>query len=351
MKTVLYFGNLDMSLSRNKIYTDGLRLNGIEVLVCIDQTKGLFKYWRLFKKHWPLRSKYDVMIVGYPGYFIVPFAKLITRKIVIFDALCSLYETEILSHRSAKHNSKYKILYTQFIDWFATRCADKILVESNKQKEYFSKKLNVKSEKLVTVYTGADDSVFEFDDSIKKFEKFTVLFRGRITNEAGAELILRSAKILEEKDIDFLIIGYGWSEDIQRFRSVYKKLSPKNVCHIDKHLPVKEMCQMMQKCHISLGQFAEHERLKRTIPHKAYESLALKLPYITVRAEGISEVLQEGKHCLMVRPDDEQDLVEKILILKENEHLRKKIADDGYTLFSTTFSALQVVQPLIHVIE
>ena len=70
-----------------------------------------------------------------------------------------------------------------------------------------------------------------------------------------------------------------------------------------------------------------------------------------MRAEGISEVLQEGKHCLMVRPDDEQDLVEKILILKENEHLRKKIADDGYTLFSTTFSALQVVQPLIHVIE
>ena len=93
----------------------------------------------------------------------------------------------------------------------------------------------------------------------------------------------------------------------------------------------------MQKCHVALGQFANHERLKRTIPHKAFEALSLKLPYITARNEGVSEILQEGKHSLMVNPADPKDLAQKILLLKEDGTLRESLAKEAYILFSTKF--------------
>lgn len=351
MKTVLYFGIFDENFSRNKVYIRGLRENGIQVIVCTDRAVGVSKYWNIIKKHWKLRNKYDVMIVGYPGYIIVPLARILTRKPIMFDALCSFYETEIVSQRSAKFASRYKVFTTRAKDWLATRLADKVLVESNKQKEYFCKKMKVKSEKLVTVYTGVDDSIFKFDNSVEKFKKFTVLFRGRITPEAGLPTILKSAKILESEDVNFLIIGYGYGKALEDFNSTMKEVSPKNVEHIAEHLDMDDMLKKMQKCHVSLGQFAKHERLERTIPHKTYESIAMKLPYITARTKGVEELLKDRKHCLMTSPEDAEDLASKVKELYFNSELRKKIANNSHEFYSDRLTSKKIVRPILEVLE
>jgi glycosyltransferase involved in cell wall biosynthesis len=345
MKTILYFGNIDLELSRNKIYIEGLRQNGVEVLFCVDRSKRIKKYWNLYKKHKEMKGKYDVLIVGYGGYVTVPLAKMLSDKPVIFDALCSFYETEILS-RDALKEIPFRMLFVRFVDCIATRFADKILVESNKQKEYFSRELKVKSEKLVTVYTGVEDSVFKIDESIEKYEKFTVLFRGRIMSEAGVPIIIKAAKLLENENIDFRIIGHGSNEVMREFEEVLKEENPKNVTYVGKQLPFEELVYMMQKCHVSLGQFAKHERLERTIPHKAFESLALKLPYITARAGGVIEILEEDKHCLFVEADNPNELAQAILNCKNTKSLRDTLAKEGFELYKSRFSPQQVVVPL-----
>lgn len=350
MKTVLYFGNIDLESGRNKVYIQGLRANRFEVLTCVDRGRGLRKYWELYKKHKEVKGKYDVILVGYGGYVTVPLAKLVSNKPVIFDALCSFYETEILS-RDALKEVPFRILFVRFVDWVSTRFADKVLVESDKQKEYFNKELGVKSEKLVTVYTGVDDSIFKKDETIKKYEKFTVLFRGRIMSEAGVPTIIRAAKLLEDKDIDFLIIGYGCNKAMKDFNETLEKESPKKLTHVGRRLPFNEMVPLMQKCHISLGQFAKHERLERTVPHKAYESLALGLPYITAREGGIEEILKDGENCLMVEPENCTDLADKILQLYENETFRTSLVKNGEALYLRKFTPKEIVRPLLSLVE
>jgi glycosyltransferase involved in cell wall biosynthesis len=221
-----------------------------------------------------------------------------------------------------------------------------VLVETNKQKEYFIKELKIKSEKLVTIYTGVDDSVFTLDENIKKLEKFTVLFRGRIMGEAGVPTIVKTAKLLESENIDFLIIGHGCNDAMQEFKVTLKEENSKNMTYVGKHLPFDELVLLMQKCHISLGQFAKHVRLERTIPHKAYESLAMKLPYITARTRGVQEIFEEGVHCLMTIPEDPKDLAEKIKKLFIDKELREKMAEAGYQLYKERFSPKEVVRPL-----
>lgn len=336
---VLYFGIFDPNFSRNKIYGDGLRQNGVEVIVCTDTSRGLLKYWRLFLKHWKLRNHYDVMIVGFPGYIIVPFAKLISRKPVIFDALCSFYETQIIS-RDAYSGNIFRLPYVRVIDWLSTRCADIILVETEQQKKYFIQSLGVKEKKLQVVLTGVDDSQFHADPSVKKLPTFTALFRGRITREAGATYVLDAAKLLENAGVDFLVIGYGWGQPIDEFNALMKQLSPKNVRYIREHLPMNEMVTLMQGCHVSLGQFANNERLKRTIPHKAFESLAMKLPYISGRAGGVEGFLIDGENCLLANCANAQDIADKIMQLKNDPLLAKKIADNGFELYKRTSSPL-----------
>ncbi len=345
-KRILYFGNIDMEQGRNKVYAEGLRQNGSTVLVCVDRALGFQKYWNLYKKHRTFRGNYDVIIVGYGGYVSVPFARLISRKPVIFDALCSFYEQEILS-RDALKEVPFRIAFVRFIDWMATRCAHKVLVETEEQKRYFVRELGVSADKLVVVYTGVDDTVFRPDPTIQKFNTFTALFRGRIMSEAGVPTVVRAAKLLEGKGVEVLIIGYGCNEAMREFEEVMRELAPKNVRHIDQHLPFDELVATMQKCHVSLGQFADHERLERTIPHKCFESLALRLPYITARTKGVAEILKEGKHCLMTKPGDAEDLAQAILELKNTPHKAEEMADACYHRYQERFLPKDVIAPLL----
>ena len=80
---ICYFGIYKPEESRNKIYMNGLRQSGVEIVECRDFSRGPLKYPRLFFKHWKIRNDYDVMIVGYPGHIVTPFAKLISKKKVV----------------------------------------------------------------------------------------------------------------------------------------------------------------------------------------------------------------------------------------------------------------------------
>lgn len=323
-------------------------MNGAEIVECRDRSSNIIKYWKLFKKHWALRNDYDVMIVGYPGQIVAPFAKIISRKKVVLDALSSIYEGEVISRRSASRWSP-KAWRIWLIDFFAYLFADMILVETEAQKQFFIKKFFVNPNKIAVVYTGADDSLFYPDPSIKKRDKFTAVFRGRFLPEAGVDVIIEAAKILENNGINILIIGSGLLD--KEISALIAAIKPKNLLVESRHLSFDEMRNLVLSCHISLGQFSNNERLERTIPHKAFESLALGLPYVTARTKGISEILKDGENCLMVNPADPKDLSEKIIYIKNNLKIAQKIGNNGLELYKDKFTPDVLSKQIISLLE
>lgn len=350
MKKILYFVIFDHDFSRNKVYADGLKLHGFEVIYCIDKSRGPLKFFKLFKKTRALKGEYDVIIVGYPGYIVTPFARLFAwNKPIIFDALCSFYESQIIS-RDAYRGNPFRIPYVKLVDWLATRSADYILVETEAQKEYFVQKLGVAREKAVVTYTGVDEAKFHFDQSVQKNEKFTVLFRGRITQEAGLKYVLEAAKILERDSVDFLVVGYGWGPAKREFDEILKNNSFSNITFISKHVATDELNRLMLQCHASLGQFSDNERVERTIPHKAFEAMVLKLPYITSRTVSVSEIARDGENCLLTNKADARDLAEKILKLKNSSELQKSLAENNLKTYLEHFTPKEIVNPLIKIL-
>ncbi|MBM2817609.1 MAG: hypothetical protein HW401_199 [Parcubacteria group bacterium] len=345
---ICYFGIYNPDFSRNKIYISGLKSLGAQIIECKDRSAGVIKYWRLFKKHWKVRNDYDVMIVGYPGQIIAVFAKFLSKKKVVLDALCSLYEAEVISRKSTR-GFYLRGVKIWLIDFFAYLFADMILVETEAQKQFFIKKFFVNSKKVAVVYTGADNSFFYPDPSIKKRRRFTGVFRGRFLPEAGVDVIIEAAKILEDKDVDILIIGSGLLD--KEIYSLISAIRPKNLSVESRHLSFDEMRRLMLSCHISLGQFAKHERLERTIPHKAFESLALGLPYVTARAKGIEEILTDGEDCLMSNPGAPEDLSGKMLYLKNNPDLMAEIGRNGYDLYNEKFIPDVLAKKITSLIE
>ena len=345
---ICYFGIYRPDFGRNKTYIDGLKQNDIEIIECRDTSRGFLKFLKLFWKHRKIRNNYDYLIVGYPGHIVVWLAKLISKRPVIFDALCTLYEGEILSRNLYKYNLFMKA-WVLFIDWLAVKCADLILVESEAQKKYFVDRFNLPDEKVVRIFTGADEEIFFNDLEIKKRAKFTVLFRGRFLPEAGIEYVVQAAKLLENDDVDFLIIGGGVVE--KEIGLLIQSLKPNNLEWINQYLPTNELREKMLECHVSLGQFENHIRLQRTIPHKAFESLLMGLPYITGKNMAISELLTDRENCLMVSNADPQDLAEKILELKNDKNLIQKIANNGRRLYEEKLSSIKLGRDIILAIK
>ena len=347
---ICYFGIYNPNFGRNKIYISGLKKNGVEVIECFDHAKGLAKYWNLIKKHRSIKDSYDVMIVGYPGYTVVWLAKLLTKKPIIFDALCTHYEAQVLSRGIYPLFSINRLL-TWIFDHSSVALADKVLVETESQKKFFEKHFHISpanrsAEKIQVLLTGADDSVF-YPSSAPKRDKFTVLFRGRFLSEAGLKYIIEAATILENQDVDFLIIGSGHVE--REVSEAIEKYNPANLTINDKHLSFDELRNLMNECHVSLGQFANHVRLERTIPHKAFESLAMKLPYITAKAKGHEGFLVDGQNCLLVEPANAKDLAEKILQLKNNPELASRISANGYKTYKEKASNLVLGLKLVNI--
>lgn len=324
---ICYFGIYDPSYSRNRVLIKGLEKNNIEVLQCCVNPSEKYKYIKLFKKHKKIKN-YDLMIVGFPGHPVVPLAKLICRKKIVFDALVSLYDSNILNRKTYSLYSFASLKYL-FLDWLSCRLADKILLDTNEHIEYFIKTFRITRKKFKKIYIGSDNSIF-FSKNNKRDNIFLIHFHGAYTPLHGVEYIIMAAKLLERENIQFNLIGRG--QTFAEIMELSKKLEIKNINFINS-VTMAGLAEYMARADICLGIFGKSAKTNRVIPNKAYEAIAMRKPLITANTPAARELFENKKHVLLCARADSRDLADKILELKNNPKLRIKVANNGYNLY------------------
>jgi len=73
------------------------------------------------------------------------------------------------------------------------------------------------------------------------------------------------------------------------------------------------------------------------MPTAMLQALAAGLPVISTRAGGIPEVIQDGVHGFLVEPRAPEQLINKLLILLQNDALRIQIGDSNARLAREEF--------------
>lgn len=328
----------------NEHLINGLAEEGHDIIEIKEEGQGLKKYTKVFWKLLKGKKECNAIIIGYPLPLFAVLANFLTTKKIIFNAVASQYEANIISRNMGKRFSFTAFKYW-LIDFLAFHLSSKILLESNSQINFINKLFFVSKNKLIRSWSGVNEKEFFYDSSFPKKKKFTVLFRGRFLPESGILTVIKAAKKLEEDDIDFLVLGAGFF--YKEVNQLIDELSPKNLTMISETLSFKELRGTMSSCHISLGQLAVHPRLSRTLPCKLFESLALKLPYITGRNAGVLELLKENETCIAINPDDPNDLARKIFSLKKSPEVLNTIAKQGYELYKNKLTSKQLAKEFI----
>jgi len=348
--TICYFGIYNTNYTRNRVNITGLRENGVEVIECNVQTKGLKKHWDLFWKHWPLRGKYDVMIVGFNGHSVVPIAWLVTRfprKKLVFDEFISTYDSNIFDRKKHSPHS-VKALKYWLIDWLTSNLADLIFMDAEAHAEYISKTFHVLRSKVRGLLVGCPNDIMYPRPQNKIESDFIVHFHGTYIPLQGIPYIIRAAKILDGKGIKFNIVGKlsTYTESIE----LAKKLDVKNVRFYD-YMPYDKLAEFMANADMCLGAFGDTEKAKRMGIFKIIEAMAMKKPFITGDTVAMREFLTDRKDVLFCKIADSQDLADKIMELKNDENLRNKIAENGHELYKQRFTPKAVGKSLLEMIS
>ncbi len=345
--TICYFGIFDPEYSRNRVFIKGLKKQGVNVLLCVSHKRGVFKYFDLIRKHWSLRGRYDVMVVGYPGQQSVILARLLTRKPIIFDALVSLYDS-MVDDRAVIARRSIRAYYYWFIDYFSCYLADKVLVDTDAHKEYFIHTFYLHEKKIGRIFIGSDDEEIYPLPVHPESSIFKVHFHGCFNPLQGVEVIIKAAKILEHESIKFTLIGTG-----QTFDSVFalsESLNLQNISFFNR-VPYSKLKEYLAEADVSLGIFGITNKALRVIPNKVYEALASRTPIITGRTAGITELLTDRENVLLCEMGNGEDLANKIQELRCNPALCVSLAKQGYELFTTTLTPLVLSKQLLSIIN
>lgn len=367
---VCFFGAYDKNFTSNKIILQGLKENNVSVLevnshvkVTRMDSKNSMNTWELVKrigkkykifqeiiKHRNEIKTVDVIYVGYPGHFDVLLAYLVGKfynKKVIFNPLIIFYtgfveEQGILD----KHSLLAKIIFQ--LEKGIYRLCDIVTPDTEFQKQHLQDDFSVPSEKLKVLPIGADDKTYVYapkkDDGF-----FTVVYYGLYAPIHGTEYIMQAAAILTDNPkIRFLMIGNGQS--YEKTKSLAEKLGLKNVIFYP-DMTEENALQTLQQADVFLGFLADHPTVKRAIPNKVYQGLALGKAVVTAASPAISSLLTHKKNVYTVGPANSDDLAKAILELEKNKTLRAEIAHHGYELFKSFLTPKSIGKQLVTIIK
>lgn len=339
--------NFSLENPRDQITIRGLKENGVQVFTISNRERGLGKYLSIAREFLSQKAQCDTVIIGFAGSLLVPLVYLLTRKTIVYNTLGSFTDSMVLSRHGGARSLASAWYF--IIDFVAFHLADHVFVESEAQKKYVAQHFFRDPNAISAHYLGTNEHDFFVDSSVEKCEQFTVVFRGMFLPEAGVDVAIRAAKELEDEDIAVRIIGRGLL--LPEIKALVAELAPRNLEFITERLPIGVLRRRMLECHASLGQLANHPRLDRTIPHKAYESMAMKLPYITAANKAVFEILKPEATCFSFAPGDYKALAEKIRALQNQRNDISRVAENAFELYKHSFTSKMLAQKMLRALH
>jgi len=306
-----------------------LHENGYKKNVSFKRLVSIRKYVKNLKCYLKSLPKVDFVYCFVPPHSVAQVAGKYAKKVGAEFVI----DVRDLWPEAFKMIIKNKILYNLlFLPLVAQanrtyKMADKIVAVSE---TYLHRalKVNTKNSFGLTIYIGTNLQDFDIyknmDFGIRKpNNEIWVVYAGTLGNSYDLRTVFRAFKILKDNDFKYIklhVLGNGPLEDYFNELSNYLELDVK----FYGRLPYNEMVSFLCKCDIVLNPLVPGA--SQSLINKHADYAASGLPVISTQiTEEYVDLIGERKMGYNVDTEDYSDMADKILILSNNETLRKEM--------------------------
>ncbi len=163
------------------------------------------------------------------------------------------------------------------------------------------------------------------------------LYAGIIGLAQGLEIILKTAELVKSNpSIKFILLGSG--PEKKKLLSIKTEKQLSNVYFFDA-VSKLQMPQIVKASDVSIIPLRKLELFLGAIPSKIFENLAMEKPVIlAVDGEARELFVNQGKCALYSEPENAEDLTKNVLLLANNEDLRKQLGERGRIYVEESFN-------------
>lgn len=325
-------------------------MENVNLVVASNSISGFGRFfqamWRLLLLR--LRQRPDVYMLGFRSYEIFWIVRLITiGKPLVYDEFINPYLWFVEEHCKFKPKNLPAKLLRRYTGWMLDS-ADKVLSDTKLHAEYSARAFDVPLSKFVPVYVGTDEEKFRPIKNITsgRQDVFKIFFYGNFLPLHGVNVILDVAKILNNPNMEFTIVGGAKRPgDKKQFLDKVEKYGLSNIRH-ESWVDFDKLPGMIAGADLCLGgPFGGTPQAQKVITGKTYQFLAMEKP--TVIGKIREEVgFSDKKNCLLVEQDNPRALSEAISWAHNHREQLKAIGLSGRALYDERFSR-KAQQPVI----
>jgi glycosyltransferase involved in cell wall biosynthesis len=262
--------------------------------------------------------------VGYPGYFLVPFGRVLAafrRTRLVFDPLVSLWDT-FAGDRGLVATHSWKAAAIRGVDRVAFMLPDLVLADTREHAAYFQAEFGLSRREVAVVPVGARPEPRADGSAAPRGEgePVTVFQYGKWSPMHGAETVLAAADLMRELPVRFVLAGEG-----QLSAALRDDIARRGLTKVDwlGALSMDELRARTLAADVCLGVFGASEKAARVVPNKVYDALACGRPVVTADTPGIREALHDGEDAVLVPAGDVKALSAALEgLLDESERAR-----------------------------
>lgn len=188
--------------------------------------------------------------------------------------------------------------------------------------------------RIKVIYNAVDSELFTFNtanrDYLRKEHKIAkdeivIGYIGTISNYEGIEYILYCLKKLDK--VKLVLIGDGQYKN--NILDLIKQLNLDNKVIYHNKMNHQDVIKYYNMFDIVVYPRKKCDLCMSTSSYKVFEAMSMGLPVIVSRLDAWNEIINENVNGLYCEPDNVDDLLQKIMLLTEDEELRKTLGNNA----------------------
>jgi glycosyltransferase involved in cell wall biosynthesis len=311
------------TLTINRLWIPDLKHEGL--------MKRIFTYFGFISQCFVkvLFAKNIDLIMGlypYPPFFlsILFLAKLKKINFILVEA--DLWPDNLWELGIIKNSTLFSLIKKLSI--WAYNLSDMVIVITDELHDGLKKYFDNPS-KLKVLNLATDTKIFRpLQNKIRKYgDIFVVMYSGILSPNYDFDIILNSAKKLENENILFIISGAGeMKSDIE---TKINKLNLKNVKMEEPVEKIDDLIVKLNAADILVMGMNDNMQAKTAHPSKVFEFMACGKPIVCSATGATKNLILNSNSGIVVEPKNMEQFVEGIMLLFNSEAQRVNLGNNG----------------------